>query len=92
MQYVETIDDFTIKSMWWQDAGKQYTASGYGAKIPTRYMVKVNKENRWRRVYCIIYSNCGSLYVIINKERHFFKYDTELEAMRDKYLQSKKED
>jgi hypothetical protein len=38
-----------------------YTASGYGSRIPTAYMVQVG--NRWRRVYCAIYSNNGTLYI-----------------------------
>jgi hypothetical protein len=38
-----------------------YTASGYGARIPTEYMVW--SVGRWRRVYCRIYSNNGTLYI-----------------------------
>jgi hypothetical protein len=34
--------------LWWQERGLSYTASGYGAKIPSRYMIKW--EGRWRRV------------------------------------------
>lgn len=45
----------------WQVAGKSYTASGYGSRTPTGYMVKVNK--RWHRVYCICYSNAGTCYI-----------------------------
>ena len=41
--------------------GLSYTPSGYGKRIPTRYMVKFN--NKWRRVYCCIYSNIGTLYI-----------------------------
>lgn len=37
------------------------TASGYGKRIPTEYMVKFN--GKWRRVYCRIYSNNGTLYI-----------------------------
>lgn len=47
---------------WWQLKGLQFTATGYGAKIPTQYMVKYS--GRWMRVYCRIYSNIGSLYII----------------------------
>ena len=36
-------------------------ASGYGSKIPTRYMVRVN--GKWRRVYAACFGNAGSLYV-----------------------------
>jgi hypothetical protein len=50
-----------IKPLWWQEKGLLYSASGCGAKIPTQYMVKFN--NRWRRVYCKIYSNIGTLYI-----------------------------
>lgn len=45
----------------------QYTATGYGSKIPTRYVVKFN--NRWRRVYSICFSNVSTEYIIINGER-----------------------
>ena len=45
----------------WQLMGLQYTATGYGSKIPTQYMVKFN--DKWRRVYCMIYSNNGTLYI-----------------------------
>lgn len=42
-------------------AGRQYTASGYGKRIPTEYMVWGG--SRWHRIYCCIYSNSGTLYV-----------------------------
>ena len=48
-------------SLWWQDRGLSFTATGYGSRIPTRYMVKFN--GRWRRVYCRQYSNVGTLYI-----------------------------
>lgn len=38
-----------------------YSASGYGRKIPTRYMVRIG--NRWRRVYVCCISNSGTAYV-----------------------------
>ena len=49
------------KPLWWQTQGLSYTASGYGSRIPTRYRVKINV--RWRRVYCRIYSNVGTLFI-----------------------------
>ena len=54
---LETFDNST----WWQNRGLSYTATGYGKKIPTGYMVKHN--NRLKRVYCCIFSNVGSLYI-----------------------------
>lgn len=45
----------------WQKRGLMYTSTGYGRRIPTTYMVKHN--NRWKRVYCCIYSNSGTCYI-----------------------------
>ncbi len=45
-----------------QERGLSYTATGYGHKIPTTYKVKHN--NRWKRVYCRVFSNIGSLYIL----------------------------
>ena len=56
-----------IDTLLWQEKGLQYTASGYGSKIPTRYKVKHN--NRWKRVYCCIYGNSGTLYIMQGKDR-----------------------
>lgn len=42
-------------------AGLSFTATGYGSRIPTEYMV--SWLGRWRRVYCRIYSNSGTLYI-----------------------------
>jgi hypothetical protein len=51
----------------WQERGLSYTASGYGSKIPTSRMVKV--DNRWRRVYCTIYSNIGTCWFIQDNQK-----------------------
>ena len=53
--------DAVEKPLWWQEQGLSYTASGYGKRIPTRYMVRLN--GKWRRVYCCIFSNIGTLYI-----------------------------
>ena len=44
--------------------GLQFTASGYGGKIPTEYKIKLHGDPRWYRVYCAIYSNIGTLYIL----------------------------
>lgn len=41
--------------------GRHRNATGYGKQLPTPYMVKW--EGRWRRVYCVCYSNSGTLYI-----------------------------
>jgi hypothetical protein len=47
--------------LWWQEKGLSFTATGYGRKIPTRYMIRLN--GKWRRVYCCIFSNSGTCYI-----------------------------
>ena len=54
------------------EAPRYGNASGYGPKQPTGYMVRVNFETKWRRVYCAIYSNAGSVYYILKGQRVFF--------------------
>jgi hypothetical protein len=43
-------------------------ATGYGSVIPTKYWIRTT-GNRWRRVYCVCYSNYGTWYVWQNGER-----------------------
>jgi hypothetical protein len=47
--------------LWRHEKGVPYTSTGYGAKIPTPYMVKY--LGKWRRVYCAIFSNSGTCYI-----------------------------
>lgn len=58
------------------------TVSGYGGKIPTRYMVKYC--NRWKRVYAMSYGNSASLYIITSGQDVFLDGTTEskLEELR----------
>lgn len=47
------------------EAPRNKSATGYGRKIPTYYMVKLDRgpRSRWQRVYAISYSNAASYYV-----------------------------
>ena len=56
-KYYKAID----KPLWWQLKGLQYTSTGYGRKIPTTKMLKMN--NRLYRIYCCIFSNNGTCYI-----------------------------
>lgn len=56
-----------IDPLGWQKQGLQYTASGYGAKIPTQY--KAFAGGKFRRVYCRIYSNIGTCFVMLGKQK-----------------------
>ncbi|QIN94563.1 hypothetical protein PP460_gp013 [Streptomyces phage Muntaha] len=55
------------------------TVSGYGGKIPTRYMVRY--LGVWRRVYMMQYGNAGSAYVIVKGRNVFLDTDTEYGLM-----------
>jgi hypothetical protein len=55
------------KPLWWHERGLQYTATGYGRKIPTRYQVRDGK--RWKRVYICQYGNAGTAYFMRLGER-----------------------
>ena len=46
---------------------KSHSKTGYGDKIPTNTMVFI--DNKWRRVYCRVYSNVGTCYVLIKGEQ-----------------------
>ena len=52
--------------LWWQKRGLMYTSTGYGRKIPTQHMIKWG--NKWQRVYCCIYSNSGTCYILQGKD------------------------
>ena len=63
-----------INQLAWQKAGLTWTATGYGAKIPTEYMVWNGK--RWQRVYCAICSNNGTLYTVSKGQKTVVDLDT----------------
>lgn len=51
------------------------SVTGYGPKIPTRYMIQTC--SRWHRVYMMQYGNAGSAYILIMGVIHFLDLDTE---------------
>lgn len=51
----------------WQREGLSKTATGYGTKIPTTYVL--DYMGRARRIYTDIYSNVGRSYIIVNKQK-----------------------
>jgi hypothetical protein len=61
--------DLIESPLLWQERGLSYTASGYGAKIPTSKKVKF--RGRWHRVYCTIYSNSGSCWIKSKGEKYY---------------------
>ena len=67
MTIVSTSDindlEHKYEPLWWHTAGKSFTSSGYGKRIPTPWMVKLPGNNRWRRVYAACFSNAATSYV-----------------------------
>lgn len=62
------------------------TATGYGPKIPTSYMLRTRGPRpAWRRVYVANYGNSGSTYVVWNGTNHYLSPGVELilETIRD---------
>lgn len=56
------LDDALITDVKLTDTPPHRSATGYGRKIPTRYMVQITK--RWHRIYMMQYSNAGTAYVL----------------------------
>lgn len=52
-----------IALLGWQRAGRSYTATGYGRRIPSRHQVQLPGSARWRRVYVCCFGNAGTAYV-----------------------------
>ena len=50
-----------VRELPWQKARLTYSATGYGRRIPSPYVVKDN--GRWRRVYVCQISNAGTAYL-----------------------------
>jgi hypothetical protein len=46
---------------------KRANRSDYGKKLATGW--QVFHGNRWRKVWCVCYSNSGSTYVMVKKKR-----------------------
>lgn len=57
------------------DTPRHRSATGYGRKIPTAYMLQY--EGRWHRVYMMQYGNSGSAYLLKYGEVLFLEIETE---------------
>lgn len=57
------------------EAPRSSSVTGYGPKIPTRYLIRYAR--RWRRVYSMVYGNAGSPYILVDGLTHHLDIDTE---------------
>lgn len=75
MKYLEDIVEYPLEfkeqPLPWQELGFSFTASGYGARLPSRHMVKY--RGTWRRVYLMRYANAASAYIQTKGERVFLR-------------------
>lgn len=68
-----------MHNLWHHVANLSYTKSGYGNRIPTRYKIAIRDEKKaTRRVYCVIHSNVGSLYIFIKGVKVFLDNESDL--------------
>lgn len=56
------LDDEDVAEVRITEAPRHYSATGYGRKIPTQYMLRI--KERWHRVYSMVYGNSGTAYVL----------------------------
>ncbi len=75
----EDIQSMTREPLWWQKQGLQYTASGYGKKIPSEWVAEVGGKRY--RVYVRQFGNAGSAYIIRGGEEVYF-WDTQVVEKR----------
>ena len=68
------LEEFDIQDRRVDEQAPMYgrNADGYGSKIPTRHWLKV--DNRWRRVYCTIFSNVGTCWINVKGEKLIVRY------------------
>lgn len=64
-----SFEDVTLieRLLPWQKRGLQQTASGYGARLTTTWVC--HYQGRTRRVYCTIYSNIGTCWMVCNGKK-----------------------
>lgn len=57
----------------WQKRGLQETATGYGSRLTSSRMIKIEGEKLWRRVRVICFSNAGSAFIESKGQRLFLR-------------------
>ena len=68
---IADVKDLVCSPLYWQRRGLSETASGYGAKLTTRYMIIMN--NRLYRVYATCYGNAASTWFTVKGKRVYIR-------------------
>lgn len=58
---IQWLDNDTVTAVRITDPPLNRSVTGYGGKIPTRFMLRIG--TRWHRVYMMVYGNSGTAYV-----------------------------
>jgi len=74
IKYLSDYYKFTVfeKPLYQHIHNLTQTASGYGKKLTTRYMIRLRK-NTIRRVYATCFSNAASYWVMIEGTRYYLR-------------------
>ena len=83
MTYIDGPFTLTDKPLWWHLKGLQQTASGYGRKLTSRYVILLPGERKPRRLYVVQFSNSGTHYVV-RKGKAEYPDPVELQVAYDK--------
>lgn len=59
---IEYLDPAEVLATRQTEPPPNRSRTGYGSKLPTSWELRL-KDKRWRRVYVVCWSNCGSAYV-----------------------------
>jgi len=64
LQYLDENYEVLERPLWWHKQGLSQTASGYGKKLTSSRMIKLD-NGLVRRIYVTRYSNAGTAWVIL---------------------------
>lgn len=72
MNYLQkNVAEVIERPPWWHEQGLQQTASGYGSRLTTQKMLRLEGEKVFRRVYAVCWSNSGSAYIFVKGSRQY---------------------
>lgn len=70
LRYLASHFEWKSAPLWFHLRGLSQTATGYGGKLTSRRMIRLERGTRWRRVYVACFSNSGTAYVLIKGIRY----------------------
>lgn len=84
-------ESYKQKPLWFHDQGLSETPTGYGSKLRSTWMIKIN--NRWHRVYISLWSNIGTAYIVLGGKDlilkdQYFHWKAEQSKKGESHVQS----